>query len=429
MITVEQASQIILENASQVLGTEGAKVPLMQSLGRVLREDIVADRDFPPFDRVTMDGIAIAFAAFERGQRTFFIESIQAAGAPQKVLQNAENCIEVMTGAMLPEGTDAVVRYEDVEIEDGKATITIEYLGFRQNIHHKAIDRREGDVILRSGRKISAAEIGTLATAGKSEVLVSKLPKVAIISTGDELVEVSEKPLPYQIRRSNVFAVAAILRGTFLIEADLFHYRDDEQSITNGLKTILAAYDLVILSGAVSEGKYDFVPKVLAELKVEKLFHKVSQRPGKPFWFGKYKKPSLEEQQLSEGLKPSDGSQAVIFALPGNPVSAFMCAVRYILPFLNQLFGEQQPSEGLKPSEGSARSSARLTTDVIFKPSLTYFLPVKVSNTEGELWATPCEGHGSGDLANLNDADGFLELPRERVVFNENEVFSLFLYR
>ena len=417
MITVQEATQIILENAQN---TEGGKLPLMQSLGRILREDIVADRDFPPFDRVTMDGIAITFAAFERGQRTFFIESIQAAGAPQKILQNTENCIEVMTGAMLPEGTDAVIRYEDTEIKDGKATITIEYLGFRQNIHHKAMDRREGDVILRSGRKISAAEIGTLATAGKSEVLVSKLPKVAIISTGDELVEVSEMPLPYQIRRSNVFAVAAILRGAFLIDADLFHYRDDEQVITEGLKTILKDYDLVILSGAVSEGKYDFVPKVLAELQVEKLFHKVSQRPGKPFWFGKYLKPQLGGQQLSESLKFSESSQAVIFALPGNPVSAFTCAVRYILPFISK-----QLLESLELS----KSSARLTTDVIFKPNLTYFLPVKVSNTEGGLLATPCEGHGSGDLANLNDADGFLELPREQVVFKENEVFPLFLYR
>ena len=412
MITVEQATQIILENSHH---TEGVKVPLMQSLGRILLEDIVADRDFPPFDRVTMDGIAIDFASFERGQRTFFIESIQAAGAPQKALQNAENCIEVMTGAMLPAGTDAVIRYEDVEIKDGKATIMIEYLGFRQNIHHKGIDRKQNEMILRSGIRISPAEIGTMATAGRAEVLVSALPKVAIISTGDELVEVGEEPLPHQIRRSNVFAVAAILRGQFLIDADLFHYRDDETVIAEGLKTILADYDLVILIGAVSAGKYDFVPKVLAELNVEKLFHKVAQRPGKPFWFGKYLKPQL-----------SESSQAVIFALPGNPVSAFMCAVRYILPFLAKQL-QQQLSKSSELLESLI--TARLTTDVIFKPDLTYFLPVKVSNTEGVLWATPVEGHGSGDLANLNNADGFLELPRERAVFKENEVFSLFWYR
>lgn len=417
MITVEQATQIILENAHH---TEGVKVPLMQSLGRILREDIVADRDFPPFDRVTMDGVAIAFASFERGQRTFFIESIQAAGAPQRVLQNAENCIEVMTGAMLPAGTDAVIRYEDVSIKDGKATIMIEYLGFRQNIHHKGIDRKQNEVILRSGIKISPAEIGTLATAGRAEVLVSALPKVAIISTGDELVEVSEEPLPHQIRRTNVFAVAAILRGQFLIDADLFHYRDDESVIAEGLKTILTDYDLVILIGAVSAGKYDFVPKVLAELNVEKLFHKVAQRPGKPFWFGRL----LRSGQRPSQAELSERSQAVIFALPGNPVSAFMCAVRYILPFLAK---QQQLSKSSELLESLI--TARLTTDVIFKPDLTYFLPVKVSNTEGGLRATPVEGHGSGDLANLNNADGFLELPRERAVFKENEVFSLFWYR
>ena len=406
MITVEQATAIILENALP-LATE--HVPLMQSLGRILREDIAADRDFPPFDRVTMDGIAIAFSAFERGQRTFFMENIQAAGAPQCRLMDAENCIEVMTGAMLPDGTDAVIRYEDLEINDGKATILIENVVFRQNIHQKAIDRRLGDVILRGSKRVSAAEIGTMATVGKTHVLVSKLPRMAIVSTGDELVEVGEMPLPYQIRRSNVFAVAALLRdfGT----ADLFHYRDDESVITEGVREILADYDVVILSGAVSEGKYDFVPKVLSDLQVEKLFHKVSQRPGKPFWFGRR-------------------GDTVIFALPGNPVSAFTCAVRYVVPFLLK---QQQPLGGqLSQNLGLLESfglSARLTRDVIFKPDLTYFLPVKVQYTEGSVLATPSEGHGSGDLANLNDADGFMELPRGRVVFGENEAFSLFLYR
>ena len=400
MITVEQATKIILDNAQP---TKAVKVPLMQSLGRILRENVVADRDFPPFDRVTMDGIAIDFARFEQGQRTFPIENIQAAGAPQLTLLASNNCIEVMTGAMLPVGTDTVIRYEDVEIKDGLAKIMLEYLGFRQNIHYKGIDKQKNDTLLKEGVKISSAEIGTFATVGKTEVWVSALPRVAIVSTGDELVEVGEMPLPYQIRRSNVFSVGAILRGVGGIEAEFFHYRDDERTITEGLKTLLEDFDIVILCGAVSEGKYDFVPKVLADLKVEKLFHKISQRPGKPFWFGKRHK-------------------TVIFALPGNPVSAFLCAIRYIVPFLNKqrLDADSKFETNLK---------ARLTTEVIFKPDLTYFLPVKVTNTEGELWATPCEGHGSGDLANLNDADGFLELPREQMVFGKNQLFHLFLYR
>lgn len=398
MITVEQATQIILENAQP---SKAAKVHLMASIGMILREDIVADRDFPPFDRVTMDGIAINFSSFESGLRSFRIEGIQAAGMPVLVLKNKENCIEVMTGAVLPEGTDAVIRYEDLVIEDGIAKIEIEYLGFRQNIHHKGIDRKENEVILRSGHKISPAEIGTLATVGKTEVWVSALPKTAIVSTGDELVEVNEIPLLHQIRRSNVFSLAAMLKAQCAIDADLFHFADDEEAITEGLEDILADYELVILSGAVSEGKYDFVPKVLSDLNVEKLFHKVSQRPGKPFWFGRR-------------------DDVVIFALPGNPVSAFMCACRYVMPYINQ-----QLCDSLELPE----SWACLTTDVIFKPDLTYFLPVKVSNTEGRLLATPVEGHGSGDLANLNDADGFLELPSDRSIFKEKEVFPLFLYR
>ena len=398
MITVEQATQIILESA---LPSKAEKVHLMQSIDRILREDIVADRDFPPFDRVTMDGITIDFSSFECGQRAFHIESIQAAGASPLTLKNKKNCIEVMTGAVLPVGTDAVVRYEDLTIVNGVATIMVEYLGFRQNVHHKGIDRKENEVILVSGHKISPAEIGTLATVGKTEVWVSALPKTAIVSTGDELVEVGEMPLPHQIRRSNVFSVAAILTGQCGIYADLFHFPDDEKAIADGLEDILEDYELVILSGAVSAGKYDFVPKVLEDLNVEKLFHKVAQRPGKPFWFGRR-------------------DDVVIFALPGNPVSAFMCACRYVVPYV-----KQQLCDSLELPE----SSAALTTDVIFKPDLTYLLPVKIKNTEGVLLATPVEGHGSGDLANLNDADGFLELPSDRAVFKEKEVFPLFLYR
>lgn len=398
MITVAHATQIILDNARP---SKAEKVPLMQSNGRILREDIVADRDFPPFDRVTMDGIAIAFSSFESGQRAFRIESIQAAGASPLTLKNKENCIEVMTGAVLPEGTDAVIRYEDLKIEGGMATIQVEYLGFRQNIHHKGTDRKEDEVILWSGHEISPAEIGTLATVGKSEVWVSALPKTAIVSTGDELVEVGEMPLPHQIRRSNVFSVAAILRGQCGVEADLFHFPDDEQAIAEGLEDILADYELVILSGAVSAGKYDFVPKVLGDLNVEKLFHKVAQRPGKPFWFGRR-------------------DDVVIFALPGNPVSAFMCACRYVVPYV-----KQQLCDSLE----LPKRTAALTADALFKPDLTYFLPVKVSITEGLFLATPVEGHGSGDLANLNDADGFLELPSDRAIFKEKEVFPLFLYR
>ncbi len=408
MLSVQQAENIIFDHKIAA-NTEG--VTLMQSLGRVLAEDLVADRDFPPFDRVTMDGIAIRFEDFKNGYPQFKIEGIQAAGMPQLTLPNHSSpithhpCMEVMTGAMLPLGCDTVIRYEDLKIENGIAEILIQTIDYQQNIHKKGVDRKAQEVLVLRGCLITAAEIATAATVGKAQVQVVRLPKTAIISTGDELVEVFETPLPHQIRRSNVFAIEAML-SELKIEPQLFHFNDDETAIAEGLNKILNEYDLMILSGAVSEGKFDFVPKVLDNLGVEKLFHKVAQRPGKPFWFG---------------IKQSNQNyaQTMVFALPGNPVSTFLCAYRYVLPYVKLCLGlNKTPQE-----------YAVLSENVVFKPNLTYFLQVKLINTEGVLWAKPIAGGGSGDLANLNNADGFLELPQGRDLFEKGEIFPVITYR
>ena len=399
MLTVAEAEQIIL-NHRLSLGTE--QVPLMQALGRILREDLRADRDFPPFDRVTMDGIAIRHERFAAGQREFPVDGIQAAGAPRLILGRPDACVEVMTGAMLPEGTDTVIRYEDILLNNGRAEIRIAEMAFRQNIHFQGIDRRAGDLIVPAGRKIAPPEIATAASIGKYTLLVARLPRVAVVSTGDELVEVADSPLPHQIRRSNVYAVQATLLEHFGLAGQLFHFTDDRDLIAKGLQGILAEFDLVVLTGAVSEGKFDYLPEVLNALGVEKCFHKVAQRPGKPFWFGHFKR------------------QPVIFALPGNPVSAFLCTWRYLMPFLRS-------SLGLEPAP---RRTAVLGEKVVFKPRLTYFLPVKIDNgANGILQVFPLPGHGSGDLANLNDADAFLELPLEQEVFETGAVFPMIQYR
>jgi molybdopterin molybdotransferase len=413
MLSVQQAENIIF-NHKIALNTEG--VSLEKSIGRILQEDLYADRDFPPFDRVTMDGIAIRFQDFQQGHRIFKIEGVQAAGSPQMALPITHNpsfmtCFEVMTGAMLPVGCDTVIRYEDLKIADGYAEILIENIVFQQNLHFKGIDRKQNDAIILRGGKITAAEIATAATLGKTHLQVAKLPKIAIVSTGDELVDIGDTPLLYQIRRSNVYAIKAMLETEFKIKAKLFHFNDDKTLIFNGLKKILKDYDIVILSGAVSEGKFDFVPMALDDLGVEKLFHKVAQRPGKPFWFG------------VSGQRPSQAANkfaTTVFALPGNPVSTFLCAYRYVVPFIEKSLGVSI----------SPKAYAVLTEKVIFKADLTYFLPVKLNFTEGGvLMAKPLAGHGSGDLANLNDADGFLELPQKRNIFEAGEAFPFFKYR
>ena len=398
MINVEQATQIILNHT---VSFENEVLPLEESVGKYLREPLEADRDFPPFDRVSMDGIAIQHQIFEKGQRLFQIEGIQAAGSEKKILNEEKNSIEVMTGAILPQNTDAVIRYEDTAINNGKAKILIEQVAHFQNIHAKGIDRKAGEVIVVAGKKISPAEIATAATIGKTHLKVARLPKAALISTGDELVDIATTPLAHQIRKSNIYALQASMKE-WGMESQAFHLVDDKARIKTQLSNCLDTYKIIVLSGGVSKGKFDFIPEVLEEIGVKKLFHKVRQKPGKPFWFGKAANGHL------------------IFALPGNPVSTFMCAYRYIYPWL-------KASLGLAAFDSL---HAVLAKDFTFQPNLAYFLQVKINYlSNGSIEAIPIPGKGSGDLANLNDADGFLELPADKNVFKKGETYKLFLYR
>lgn len=398
MISVTQATKTVLENLYE---PKIEKLPLQNCIGRVIQEKLIADRDFPPFPRVSMDGISIQYQQFEKGQRSFPIEGLQAAGSPQQLLKIDGNCLEVMTGAVLPENTDTVIRYEDVKMENGQATILIEDIRAYQNIHKQGIDRKKGAEIVKAGTLISTAEIGVAATVGKSHLKVATLPKTVIISTGDELVNIEETPLPYQIRKSNVHQIWAILNQQG-IQADQLHLNDEKEVIRQQLAICLEEYDAIILSGGVSKGKFDFIPEVLEGLKVEKLFHRVQQRPGKPFWFG----------------KATNGT--IIFAFPGNPVSTFMCTHRYFLPWL-------RASLGLKAFD---LPNAVLDSDFEFKPALTYFLQVTTnSGKDGRLMASPVTGKGSGDLANLVDADALLELPDSKRYFKKGEVFPLLKFR
>ena len=397
MITVREATQIVLEN-SRDLGV--VTIPLQEAAGRVLKEELIADRDFPPFNRVTMDGIAIAFDAFVSGVRAFRVQSLQSAGSPQQTLDNIAQCIEVMTGSMLPVNADTVIRYEDIEIREGNAKLQIDEIRRRQNVHQQGFDRPAGSSILFPNRLMTAAGIGVAATIGKHRVKVAALPKVVIVSTGDELIDVEQTPLAYQIRSSNVHKIRATLER-WRIEADLLHIIDDPKATEDKLAECIQRYDVIILSGGVSKGKLDFVPQALENLGALQLFHRIRQRPGKPFWFGEVP------------------GKATIFALPGNPVSSFMCLNRYFLPWLRKSLG----------LEAFELSYAELADDIQFKPDLTYFAQVKVtSDTSGKLLAQPVEGHGSGDLANLVDANAFMELPRGKDLFAAGKVYPVFYY-
>ena len=410
MITSEKALEIILTQTED-FGVE--KIDFKDSLGRILKEEIVADRDFPPFHRASMDGIAITVDPFNNGIREFPIEGVQAAGSPQLTLKDPNNCIEVMTGAMAPINSEAVIPYELVEIKNGVAKVNTNDIKYFQNIHRKGLDRKKEDILISKNTIISAAEIGVLATVGKTTVLVAKNPKIMLISTGDELVEIDQIPADYQIRRSNIHTLVAIL-DRINIKADTIHIADDKPLLKQKIATIINNYDVLLFSGAVSKGKFDYLPEVLEELGVEKLFHKVRQRPGKPFWFGRHTVPL--------GISERNGEKAtntVVFAFPGNPVSTFVSCMKYFYPWF-------QKSAGINHLN---HSYAILAKDFNFKPDLTYFLQVKLENKNGQLLAHPIAGHGSGDLANLVDNDAFIELPTGKQSFSKGEVFPLIEYR
>jgi molybdopterin molybdotransferase len=313
-----------------------------------------------------MDGIAISYEAFAKGQIDFKIENIQAAGSEQLTLKEHTNCIEVMTGAVLPQHTDTVIPYELVTIENGVATINTNTVNDGQNIHVQGKDRKTNDVLIKKNKIISSAEIGVLATVGKSMVKVAKQPSVLIISTGDELVKVLEKPLSYQIRKSNVYTLVSLLER-LNIKADTKHITDDKAILKQKIKQFLIDYDVLLFSGAVSKGKFDFLPEVLDELDVEKKFHKVKQRPGKPFWFGHTVPLDMSEQGENKSRK------TIVFAFPGNPVSTFVGCVKYFYPWYKKsvdlVFENHQ--------------KAILAKDFTFKPDLTYFLQVRLENKKG----------------------------------------------
>lgn len=396
-ITVAQAEAIIQSHIKD-FGSE--EVPFESASGRVLSEDLYADRDLPPFNRPTVDGIAIPFNSFRAGIHQFKIKATQAAGEEPVGIETEDECVEIMTGAALHRSVDTVIRYEDITIKNSIATINISEIKKGQNIHSQGKDKKKGELTVKADQVITPAFIGLAASIGKTKLLVKRLPRVVIITTGDEMVSAKAKPTAYQLRRSNDRTIKAVLQH-YMLQADTLHLNDDYSLIKTELNRCLQEYDVMLLSGGVSMGKFDYVPRALEALSVKKLFHKVKQRPGKPFWFGTH----------SEGT--------LVFAFPGNPVSAFMCLHRYFLPWLETSL--KLPAQ---------RLYAALTKDVSFSPPLQYFVQVKLSVDEsGQSLAKPLEGNGSGDFSNLVDTDAFLELPLEKDEFKIGEVYRVWKYK
>ena len=391
MISVFEATELVLGTV-RPYGEEC--VAIEDAVGRVLAEAIVASRDMPPFDRVAMDGIAIDYAAYAAGQRQFEIEKRIAAGDPIGTLSDTHKAVEIMTGAALPKGADTVIPYEALTIEDNVAHIVADRVVQGQNVHAQGVDLQKGATLLTPGHWIQPADLALLATEGKAKVRVRRAPSFAILSTGDELVPIDQEPLPHQIRRSNVYAVQALLRQ-YHVQSIMLHLADDPEAMHDQLRTLMGKVDAWICIGGVSKGKKDFLPQVLEALGVRKLFHRVAQRPGKPFWFGAT-------------------DEIVVFALPVNPVSSIVGTVRYVLPWVRSCLG--------LPWDYSI--SVQLAEPFRFDPPLVRFVESELHHDScGVCCATPRPGHGSGDFTRLAYTKGFVELPADRTHFQPGEVY------
>ncbi len=375
-------------------------LPLTQCVGGTLRENVYAERDQPPYDRVTMDGVALDSDALRRGVRQFHIQATQAAGAPAMKLARGDNAIEVMTGAVLPLGADCVVPVEQYAVADGALSLTTAVTATPyHNVHRRGTDSRQGTLLLESGTLLRAPEVAVAASAGMARVRVSSQPAVMVISTGDELIEPGDPIADYQVRRSNAYAVAATLRKRGFARIGDDHVADDAAMLRERLELHLTTHEVLILSGGVSMGKFDLVPKVLMELGVEEVFHNIAQRPGKPMWFG---------------IGPH--GQAV-FGLPGNPVSTLVCLIRYVVPAIAEAMGTRR----------TAPERLALAAPVTFQHALTYFLPVWIEHDEwGRPWAHPRPPNGSGDFLSLAGTDGFVELPPGPNTYAKGFVTSLY---
>ncbi|MBV8845122.1 MAG: molybdopterin molybdotransferase MoeA [Bryobacterales bacterium] len=390
-LTFEDARACVLRNGR--LGTETEPVCLLEASGRVLSEPVVADRDYPPFHRSARDGFSVRAADLPGALR--IAGEVRAGDAFHAPLQPGE-AVEIMTGAPLPAGADAVVMVEHTA-RDGDRVRIDRTLQSGDNFTPQGTEARAGEVVLSPGRRLGFAEIAALAMVGRECVNVYRKPRVSILPTGDEIVEAGERPKPFQIRNSNALSLAAQVMRAGGEPAILPIARDNYESTRSAIERGLQA-DLLLLSGGVSAGKYDIVEKVLADVGAEFFFDRVKIQPGQPLVYGAVQ-----------------GTQ--FFGLPGNPASTMVTFEVFARAAVELLAGA---NEALLPL-----LRAKLSSDFRHKPGLTRFLPAAVS-ADGTTVA-PVAWHGSGDIAALARANAFLVAEADRETWEAGEDIRVLL--
>jgi molybdopterin molybdotransferase len=396
VVAVEKALEVVLGLAAQKARPDrmaSELVPLAECPNRILREDIVADSDYPRFDKAIRDGFAVRSEDVAEVPAVLRVAGESRAGLAAPIDVREKTCCEIMTGAPLPHGANAVVMVEHTERVSVETVRVLRSVREGEGLLRRAAELRQGEKVLESGRKIQIADIGTLASVGRSEVRVSRKPRVAILATGDELVEVNQAPDPGQIRNSNSYTLYAQVVEAGAEPVLLGIGRDNLEDLRTRIGQALE-HDIALVSGGVSMGKYDFVEAVFAEFGIEVLFDSVAMKPGKPTVFGHRR-------------------DTFVFGLPGNPVSTIVAFHMFVRPLILSLLKAaniQSKTVKAKMEAPARRDSARAA----IVPALVRF--------DGESFRIKtAPWKGSSDLSALSRANALIVIPQGDGVLETGE--------
>ena len=387
MLPIERGLEIVLSTAKTKDRPDwmaAESVPLSESITRILREDIFADADSPPFDKAIRDGFAVRFEDLTQPPATLSVIGESRAGLASGVTVQRGQCCEIMTGAPLPAGANAVAMVEHTERVSPVSVRILRPARENEGLLRLGAESRKGQQVLHAGRRISLADIGLLASSGKSTVMVSRKPRAAIVATGDELVEVQETPGPSQIRNSNSYTIQAQVAEAGAEPVPLGIAGDNLEDLRAKIRAGLE-HDILLVSGGVSMGKYDLVENVFAEFGVEVLFDKIAMKPGKPTVFG-------------------HRGQAYVFGLPGNPISTIVSFHMFVRPLILFLL----KADNTKPKILEAKLEAPARCD----PQRASLLPALVRFEAGQYRIQTAPWKGSSDLLGLSRANGLILIPQ-----------------